>query len=268
MDWEEREAVTRSTRSAKGPSTRYPTDGHLIAGIRRGEEPAMKELFLLYSPLLRDQAKKMSVPAEDRESLVETLLDDVVIRLLEAEAPPRDLSRYLISALRNRARTRHRNEQRHRAVDESAYAQYGDSGERIVAECHSQYGMDAARSLDAEGQPNLRSAIVMLAEKFVHELSQEEIIMMVGVGRHVALRDLAEQLGVSYGAARVRLSRVRERFIKLAILYVASLDGPQKNEIRRFFRRADVRLDENRERDDSNVRSTREPKGISPPEPV
>jgi RNA polymerase sigma factor (sigma-70 family) len=202
----------------------------------------MRDFFLLYAPLLRDQARKMSIPSGECRQLVETLLDDVAIHLSEVDVPPRELAGYLVTALRNRARNRHRNEKRHRAVDESAYGEYGDSPERIVAECHSEYGMRIAQPTDADDDVELRSAIAKLADKSASELSQQEITMMVGIGRHIPLRDLAEQLGVTYGAARVRLSRLRERFLKLAIQYIKTLEPREKRELERFFRRADVRL--------------------------
>jgi hypothetical protein len=65
---------------------------------------------------------------------------------------------------------------------------------------------------------------------------------MVGIGRHVPLRDLAEQIGLTYGAARVRLSRLRERFLKLVFQYIDTLPPEEKRELERFFRRADVTL--------------------------
>ena len=224
-------------------SSRYPTQLRLIAGIRRGEEAAMRELFILYAPLLRDQARKMSVPAAECDQLVMTLLDDVVLHLVEVELPPRELARYLVSSLRNRARNRHRDENRHQSTNETAYSEFGDAAQKIVAECHSQYALEAALPADEERRSPLRSAIAKLAAKSAGELSQEEIIMIVGVGRHIPLRDLAEQLGMTYGAARVRLSRLRERFLKLAIQYVGSLASTEKREIERFFRRADIRLE-------------------------
>jgi len=236
------EAIAESPDEGRLPSSRYPTQGNLIAAIRRGEEHAIRELFLLYAPLLRDQARKMSVPAAECRSFVETFLGDVAIYLSEMDVPPRELSRYLVSALRNRARTRHRDDNRARAIDESAYAEYGESTERIVAECHSEYGLRAAQPIDAESVAPLRAAIARLADKSASELSQEEIIMMVGIGRHVPLRDLAEQLGLTYGAARVRLSRLRERFLKLVFQYINTLPSEEKRELERFFRRADVKL--------------------------
>ncbi len=246
-------------------SSRYPTQVRLIAAIHRGEQAAMRELFVLYAPLLRDQARKMSVPPADREELVATLLDDVVLHLIEVQLPPRELTRYLVSSLRNRARNRHRDQNRNRSTDENAYNECGDTGQRIVAECHSEYGIRSALPSDAENQAPLRTGIAKLAAKSASELSQEEIIMMVGLGRYIPLRDLAEQLGMSYGAARVRLSRLRERFIKLAMQYVETLESTEKREVERFFRRADVRLDPNVQAKRPDTKSP-VPRTISPQE--
>jgi DNA-directed RNA polymerase specialized sigma24 family protein len=203
----------------------------------------MHELFVLYAPLLRDQARKMSVPLGERDHLVDTLLDDIVIHLLEVEIPPRELTSYIVTSLRNRVRTGHRAANRGHQTDERAYAEYGDSTERIVAECHSEYGIRTSLPSDADVRAPLRSAIKKLADKSASELSSDELILMIGVGRHVPLRELADQLGLSHGAARVRLSRLRERFIRLAIQYIGTLERSEKREIERFFRRADVRLD-------------------------
>jgi hypothetical protein len=68
------------------------------------------------------------------------------------------------------------------------------------------------------------------------------MIVIVGVGRHMPLREMAGQLGITYGAARVRLHRLRERFRKLASHYVVTLKPDEKREIERFFRRAGVHL--------------------------
>jgi RNA polymerase sigma factor (sigma-70 family) len=203
----------------------------------------MHELFVLYAPLLRDQARKMSVPGGERDQLVDTLLDDIVIHLVEVEIPPHELATYIVTALRNRVRTWHREATRGRRTHESAYSQNGDSPERIVAECHSEYGMRASLASDADLRVPFRSAIKKLADKSAAELSPEELILMIGVSRHIPLRNLGEQLGLSHGTVRVRLSRLRDRFIKLAIQYVGALEPDEKREIERFFRRADIRLD-------------------------
>jgi DNA-directed RNA polymerase specialized sigma24 family protein len=225
-------------------SSRYPTSARLLAAIHRGEARAISELFVLYAPLLRDQARQMSIHPDERDELVTTLLDDVVLHLMEDAIAPRQLARYLVAALRNRARNHRRDAQRHERIRDGAYTEIHATRERIVAECHSEYGLEKSRSADAAESPPLRSAISKLAAKSAGELTRDEMTMMIGVGRHAPLRDMAEQLGITYAAARVRLHRLRERFGKLAIQYVATLEADERREIERFFRRAGVSLSE------------------------
>jgi RNA polymerase sigma factor (sigma-70 family) len=223
------------------PSSQYPTSARLLAGINRGDTSAIKELFVLYAPLLRDQARSMNVPLDERDEIVTTVLDDVVLHLMENQLMPRHLARYLVAALRNRVRNWHRNSLRRVSVRDRASLQIAQTTERIVAECHSDYGLRAAMP-DAEGSPPLSSAIMRLAERSAADLNREETIMMIAIGRHMPLRDIAEQLGISYGAARVRLHRLRARFARLATQYVESLKPDERREIERFFSRAQVRL--------------------------
>jgi RNA polymerase sigma factor (sigma-70 family) len=223
-------------------STRYPTSAYLLSAIHRREEAAIQELFLLYAPLLRDQAGRMGIGAEQRDEVVTTLLDDVVLHLMENALAPRHLARYLVAALRNRARSHHRDTQRRRLTQEGAYAEVGVTRQRIVAESQSSYGIRASLGPDEDGSLRLRSGISKLAQNSARELNSDEMKMMVAVGRHLPLRDIAEQLGISYGAARVRLHRLRERFRKLASQYMITLKPEEKREIERFFRRAEVRL--------------------------
>ncbi len=240
---ERRDNTVRGADDRDGvPSSRYPTSTLLLAAINRGDAGAIKELFVLYAPLLRDQARSMNVPPDERDEVVTTVLDDVVLHLMEHQLMPRHLARYLVAALRNRARNRYRNVQRRLTAHDRASLQLAGGSERIVAECHSDYGLRAAKTGDAEESLPLSSAIMRLAERSAAELNPEETIMMMSVGRHMPLRDIAEQLNISYGTARVRLHRLRARFAKLATQYVETLKGDERLEIERFFRRAQVRL--------------------------
>jgi DNA-directed RNA polymerase specialized sigma24 family protein len=223
-------------------STRYPTSGRLLAAIHRGEEAAIRELFLLYAPLLREQARLVGVDADQRDEVVTTLLDDVVLHLMENALAPRHLAKYLVAALRNRARTHRRDGQRRRLTQDRAYVEVGFARQRIVAESQSTYGIRASLGANDDGSLRLRSGIAKLAQSSARDLTPDETTMMVAVGRHMPLRDIAEQLGISYGAARVRLHRLRERFRKLASQYMITLKPEEKREIERFFRRAEVRL--------------------------
>jgi hypothetical protein len=86
----------------------------------------MHELFVLYAPMLRDQGRRMGLPVGERDQLVDTLLDDIVMRLVEIEIPPRELTSYIVTALRNRVRTGHRDAKRGRESDEIARSKTAD----------------------------------------------------------------------------------------------------------------------------------------------
>ena len=246
---ERRGNAVRSAGSGDSiPSARYPTSALLLASIHREEPRAIKELFVLYAPLLRDQARRMSIPPDERDEFVTTLLDDVVLHLIEHQLTPRHLARYFVAALRNRARNRHRNLERRLIARDRASFQLPETSERIVAESHSDYGLRVAMPNDAEASLPVSAAIVGLAEKSATELNRDDMIMMIAVGRHMPLRDIANQLGISYGAARVRLHRLRARFGKLAVEYVQTLKSDEKREIERFFRRAQLPLSGESER--------------------
>ena len=223
-------------------STRYPTSTRLLAAIHSEDEAAIRELFLLYSPLLRDQARQMGVERSQCEEVVTTLLDDVVVHLMEYQLSPRHLSRYLVASLRNRARNRHRDSSRRDATRESAYRELEGSGQRVVAESHSAYGLRASVPFYNDEAHALREPIAGLAGKSAQLLTKDEMVMLVCVGRHVPLREVGAQLGISYAAARVRLHRLRERFRKLAIDHLATLRPDERRELERFFRRAEVVL--------------------------
>ena len=222
-------------------STRYHTSARLVAAIHRGDEAAIREFFLLYAPLLRDQARRMDVDPDQIDEFVITLLDDVVLHLIELQIAPRHLTRYLVASLRNRARNRHRDSERRRARRQQAYTEVPASTQRVVADCHSEYGLRASTTPDGD-YGFIRAPIAKLAELAARELTPDEMTMMMCVGRHVPLRDIADQLGISYVAARVRLHRLRERFRKWAIGHLGGLKPYERAELERFFRRAEVRL--------------------------
>lgn len=223
-------------------SSRYPTQQSLIAAIRQGDDAAIEQLFSLYAPMLREEARKLNVAVGDREHLVCTLLDDVAMRFIDNPIVPAALTTYVVKTLRNRVRTQHRNSARERATDDNAYAAYGGSREMVVAECHSEYGIRTSTGSDDKLQSSARSVLSSLAGILAETLSREDRILIVGVDRDIPLRELAGDLGVSHGAARVRLSRLRQRMARLAIEHVDSLPEAERQDLRRFLRRANVGL--------------------------
>jgi RNA polymerase sigma factor (sigma-70 family) len=220
-------------------SDRFPTSASLLAAIHDGDPAAIREFFLLYAPLLRDQARRMGVDGDERDEMVTTLLDDVVLHLMERRLAPRDLARYLVGAFRNRARRRHRDSGRRDAVRSVASEEIGNGQQRVVAECVSEYTLAASGSVATVAE---NAVLRGLAEWVGRELNADEMKMMIGIGRHMPLREIADQLRITYGAARVRVHRLRERFRRIACDYVVTLKPEDRKEIARFFRRAEFDL--------------------------
>ena len=92
---------------ASAPSNVPPGDGSVAAfltAVRRDDERALRQLFSFYSPVLRDEAKRMGLGPGDRREMVTTVLNDVIMRLQSSKVVPADFIQYLLVALRNRVR--------------------------------------------------------------------------------------------------------------------------------------------------------------------
>ena len=79
-------------------------------------------------------------------------------------------------------------------------------------------------------------------------LGHDDLAMIIGVSQYIPLRELATVAGITYGAARVRLHRLRERLRKLVLQHVSSLATEEKREIERFLKRAGISLESRAER--------------------
>jgi DNA-directed RNA polymerase specialized sigma24 family protein len=216
----------------------YQTPATFVAALRAGDSAALRALFIFYAPLLRDQVRRLDVDPDERDDLVITLLGDFVIHVQDTTLPPRDVARYLVAAVRNRARNYHRNRKRMNALVERASTTLSGTEQRVVAECHSEYDLHTASAASVEGSTPLHSAVKKLAKWSAQALREDELALMVGVSHHIPMRELAAQLGISYAAARVRVHRLRERFRKLVLQHVQSLEAEEQREVERFLRRA------------------------------
>ena len=235
-------AIPESSARERLVPAPFHTQASFLAAIRAGEPTALRQLFLFYSPLLRDQARQLGIARDERDALVTTVLDDVVMFLQDAALLPRDIGRYLVGALRNRARNAHRDATRQLARQERAYTLPAPTGQRIVAECHSEYSVRNASAAAEVDIPRVAHVITELAAAVARALTEAETRLLVGLSRNVPLRDLAHQAGITYGAARVRLHRVRGRLPAVAREFRRTLSPEDQRELDRFFRRAGITL--------------------------
>jgi RNA polymerase sigma factor (sigma-70 family) len=225
-------------RSAARTIMRDATDRQLVLGMQREELPAMREFFARFAPMLSREAHRLGARGADVDEIVIDVLDDVALALARPDAPvPRSLSGYLVRTLRNalvnarRARLR----QHGRAT-----RAMGITGDDIVAQAASRASLHAAAGPDHE-PPRLSPVLERLVATLDAGLTEDERRILAWVGEWVPQRLIADWLGISYGAVRVRVMRLRERLHAAAHEYAATLDDAERAVLEAFFRRTATR---------------------------
>lgn len=207
------------------------------AALKTIDEEWIRDFFMEHAPRLRYIASRFGVAPQLSEEMVVSLLDDVVVRLIETQFVPENMYRYLNAALRNKLRNDHRDRMRR---DATIVADAGpvQTGERIAMHCHSQHGIRAAL-LDSDAEDvTLSDFVAKLAAFCARTLSDTETIAFDGLMGAVPMKSVAGEIGITYGAARVRLHRTRARMRVLVKDFIASLDTPERRQAEQFFRRA------------------------------
>ena len=215
---------------------RVAWEQELVAGMRRDEPEAFMEFFRAFRPLLMAEARRLHVQPALCPEIVDECLDDVAMRLRRYTTPiPRSLAPYLVRALRLHRLAQRRGEGRR--VDKRAEAAAPSSDLASVLEATvSEAAMRDSAGPDHERTP-ASAALERLASMVEEGLSDEEEMILSWVSRWVPQSHIAEWLGISHGAARNRVMRLRARLKDAAIRHVASFTGRERTELMDFFRR-------------------------------
>ena len=206
----------------------------LVARMRRDEPEAYREFFRYFRPLLIAEARRLRIQPALWQELADECLDDVAMRLRRYTTPiPRSLAPYLVRALRIHRLALRRDERRRADGD-------GDRSETDPAapltSALSQDALRASAGPDHEPTP-ASTALERLASMVEEGLSREEEVLLSWVSRYVPQSDVAQWLGISHGAARNRVMRLRARLKEVALQHVATFTGRERDELREFFRR-------------------------------
>lgn len=244
------EALEPATLPRHGPAWTSAQEAALTAAVRRGDERAMTALYEHYTPILRREAARLGVPASDRGDLVSDTLRGVVLTLVRAGSTvPQSLTGYAIIALRNAHGNGRRQAQRiaalERAIRQELLSQSPVEDPVDVADDPA-----ATRPLDTPDvacepepvQTRYSRVLAALTAALGARLSTEEWQLLAWLADYVPQRDMARWLGISHGAVRVRVHRLRERLREVAQSFGSTLPLLEQRELERFFRRAGVSL--------------------------
>lgn len=239
----EQTARLRAARAALRASYGAMSDRELVLAMRRDARGAIEEFMRRFHRLLLSYARRAGLSTADGDALVYEILEDAAIELSSPGAEmPEHVAASLVRRFRNRLLKLRRSTERYeRHVREAAidveYAAESDEPQAVVG-C-SQFGLRQAWG--AEPSESRYAAIIDQLSVLLDEgLSEEERQLLAAVSERVSQRRIAEALGMSHGALRVKLSRLRKKLCETAVRYGDSLDADRAAALRAFLRRCGV----------------------------
>ena len=196
------------------------SDATLVARLRERDERAAAELYARFAPLLMDEARRRRVDAASRSEVVMDTITQAAMVLLRSGTPvPGSLAGYLVTSLRRRVLNLVRDAQARARRLEALAVEVGDPP-----------APDDAR--EAEPVPR---AIAELARALEQHLKDDERQLLAWLGDRVPQREIAEWVGSSYGAVRVRVLRLRERLREVARRHAATLPPDERALLERYL---------------------------------
>jgi len=205
-------------------------DAKLLDAMRDGREPAFAEFFMRFAPLLGGLTRRMRISAGERRALVDDFLGDAAMRLARVTHPvPRTLAGYLATSFRRRLALDYRVDARRGNAQHLLLTDVGNGAERAVAETCSEYAIRLASgtdpsdddSDDSNGQwTRLREELALALRASV---TDDEWRILGWRSERVPYREIGEMLGLTAGAARVRVTRLRNRLFTAAKRHIAAL---------------------------------------------
>jgi RNA polymerase sigma factor (sigma-70 family) len=199
-------------------------DATLVARLRARDERAAAELFARFAPLLADEARRRRVDAGSRHEVVMDTITQAALVLMRSGTPvPGSLAGYLVTSLRRRVLNIARDAQsRLRRMETLATS--------VAVGTVAHPSVD-----DADPVAALPPAIADLARALDQHLRDDERQLLAWLGDRVPQREIAEWVGSSYGAVRVRVLRLRERLREVARRYAATLPPDERVLLERYL---------------------------------
>ncbi len=230
----------RSSNESHAP--RFTPTADSIAAAKRRDPRALAGLILYLEGLLAPSAKRFAIPGHDSEELIDTFLDDFVLALPDLPIEGSEFVRYARAAFNNRLKQVVRNDRLRGEKYRLAAEASGSSESTIIAGCQSEYSVVAARQQKIENETH--SVLAGLTTFLRNTLSRSERLLLRYLIGGAPAREIASWLGIEYGACRVRIHRLRIKLREEAVRYAAASGVEERVEMKRFFARIGVQLNE------------------------
>jgi RNA polymerase sigma factor (sigma-70 family) len=212
------------------------TERELVEGMRRNESSAFAEFMRRFRPLLLYEARRLGVQPALCEEFVDDCMADVAMRLRQYTSTiPRSLAPYLVRALRLHRLYKRRSDQRRErraGSGERTDDAFADAARAALSESTAR--SSAGGELEELPTTDALERLVGLLDQ---ELTDDERQLLSWLGSWVPQSDIAEWLGISHGAARNRVMRLRERLKQSAIRCAAQLSLDERRRLGRYLRR-------------------------------
>lgn len=215
----------------------------LVARLRVGEEGAYGEFICQHRGLLLELARADGVRADRREELVDDFMGRIAMKLARpTSVVPDSLSAYVATAFRRHLIDRARSRRARADAARDAASEIGP-GEWAIASALSE---DALRGVagahDADEAPASPDLMEALARHVERETTEAERRMLCWLAERVPQRLIAEWIGVSHGAARLRVMRLRARLRESVLSYALALPQGERDRVLRVLGRSDPGL--------------------------
>ena len=212
------------------------TDHELLHRMRHDDDAAIREFFRRFAPALWKEVRRAHVQPALRGDVINDVLADSAIHLMQSSVPvPANLTGYLVAAMRHRLANERRAEKRRMAVGEAAVTH--THSERVVREVCSEASIRASAGPSGEPAP-LSPVLERLARVVDAHLTADERQLLRWVGASIPQRLIAEWLGVTHNAVRVRVLRLRDRLMEIALRGDGPWSPGEREALYEFFRRS------------------------------
>jgi DNA-directed RNA polymerase specialized sigma24 family protein len=231
------EETSRSQSSGRA-TARALIDVELIDAMRHGDVWAWHEFDCRFRPGLEAYAARVGIPSSTWDECINDVLEDTAVRVTRrAGALPANFRAYLITAMRNRAKSLARSTARRERWYRDASHETG-TGEVVVPSLHSQSALRVSESaVQYGGEESPRDAatnrgVARLATLLFDELSDSDRQLVAWVAEAVPHREIAAWLGATYEATTKRIWRLCRRLRQRAPAHLDSMTPEERRDVR------------------------------------